>query len=230
MKLPLWTPRGSPLRGLGSRSISFNVPPAQLREQYGSGPWRAPAQWSYAAGSQSSVVPTSRIGLPSILAPTWDDPHAREASKRPTVLIRIPPPTLQVRGRFWPAGADLGESDSMRRAINVRIHTEGEAPRDEVPALLARCLASAPDGELSLTTKAATRSPPGTAPMRNAKGGHSVSLGRHARGRYWALTRFELHGLAGPKNDRSPREIARSRPRCRRIWLRITERHLSSFR
>ena len=146
MKLPLWTPRGSPLRGLGSRSISFNVPPAQLREQYGSGPWRAPAQWSYAAGSQSSVVPTSRIGLPSILAPTWDDPHAREASKRPTVLIRIPPPTLQVRGRFWPAGADLGESDSMRRAINVRIHTEGEAPRDEVPALLARCLASAPDG------------------------------------------------------------------------------------
>jgi transposase len=58
-----------------------------------SGPWRAPAHWSHSAGSQSSVVPTSRTGLPSILAPTWDDPQAGEASKRPTVLIRIPPPT-----------------------------------------------------------------------------------------------------------------------------------------
>jgi hypothetical protein len=31
-------------------------------------------------GSQSSVVPTSRTGLRSILPPTWDDPPAREAS------------------------------------------------------------------------------------------------------------------------------------------------------
>jgi hypothetical protein len=47
-----------------------------------------------------SVAPTSRTGLPSILAPTWDDPHAGKASNGRRALFRVPPPApakLKVR-------------------------------------------------------------------------------------------------------------------------------------
>jgi len=40
------------------------------------------------------VIPTSRTGLPWILRPMWDDPHAGEASNGRRALFPFPPPTL----------------------------------------------------------------------------------------------------------------------------------------